>query len=300
MSFRHQKNPTIETKKNILNKVFMLVLTGFCYCPSPGISDNLQDTFVEAGVNAFNERLYSKALKEWGKALNQGSSLALEGDFRALNNIGVMYERGLGVRQDFKEAEKRYKIAASNGSTEAKHNLGLLYHLGNGVNQDDTKAFNWFRKAAIEKLPESEYMLGLLYYLDLGLPLSLKDSERFSEAKSWFLMAARKGYPEAQFMVGYLFNSGQLKSVNNESAFIWTYIAKENGFEMASALNYENEIALCDGLITVADIQNSRLFFGLGDQKEKDIGTSDCDKKIIRAKEKALMCTQSQYKSCPE
>ena len=75
---------------------------------------------------------------------------------------------------------------------------------------------------------------------------------------------------------------------------------KKNGFEGASALNYEHEVALCEGIISVSEVQDSRLFFGIGSRKESGPKLTDCDKKILEAKEKANVCIESDYKFCPE
>ena len=43
------------------------------------------------------------------------------------NILGLMYQNGTGVLQDFSEAKKYFKLAIKNGNALAKCNLGLLY-----------------------------------------------------------------------------------------------------------------------------------------------------------------------------
>ena len=50
-----------------------------------------------------------------------------------MNNVGLMYERGLGVTQSYVEAMTFYRKAADTGLPEAQYNLGTLYHNGYGV-----------------------------------------------------------------------------------------------------------------------------------------------------------------------
>ena len=59
-----------------------------------------------------------------------------------------MYERGLGVSKNYKEAVKWYRFAAEQGLTKAQYNLGLMYADGRGVSQDNQEAVKWYRLAA--------------------------------------------------------------------------------------------------------------------------------------------------------
>ena len=73
---------------------------------------------------------------------------AVEGDGAAQNNLGLMYEEGTGVKQDYAEAIKWYSMAAKKGNSNAQNNLGLMYAYGTGVQRNDTEAVKWFRMAA--------------------------------------------------------------------------------------------------------------------------------------------------------
>ncbi len=69
---------------------------------------------------------------------------AQQGLADAQNNLGILYERGLGVPQDFKEAFKWFSAAARQGYFAAQNNLGTLYDRGLGVRQDWKKAFELY------------------------------------------------------------------------------------------------------------------------------------------------------------
>ena len=58
-----------------------------------------------------------------------------------------MYDNGLGVPQDHKEAVKLYRIAAEQGITSAQLNLGYMYQAGQGVLQDYVLAHMWWNIA---------------------------------------------------------------------------------------------------------------------------------------------------------
>lgn len=79
----------------------------FALLPAAGAAQDLW-----AGVTAYNAGDYATALGEW-------MPLAEQGDATAQNNLGVMYEYGLGVPKDDAEAVKWYRMAAEQGNALA-------------------------------------------------------------------------------------------------------------------------------------------------------------------------------------
>lgn len=77
------------------------------------------------------------------EALNWLIRTAEQGDAKAQNNLGFMYDVGLGVRQDDAEALRWYSKAAAQGDAKALHNLGLMSEIGHGVRHDQAKAPGW-------------------------------------------------------------------------------------------------------------------------------------------------------------
>jgi len=74
---------------------------------------------------------------------------AQQGYGAAQSNLGMMYDKGQGVAQDYKEAVRLYKLAAQQGYAEAQFNLGLMYRNGQGTPQDFVRAHMWFNIAAV-------------------------------------------------------------------------------------------------------------------------------------------------------
>ena len=75
---------------------------------------------------------------------------AAQGHASAQNNLGLMYEDGQGVVQDYAEAVRWYKLAAAQGHASAQSNLGLMYATGRGVLQNNIQAHMWFNIAAVK------------------------------------------------------------------------------------------------------------------------------------------------------
>jgi TPR repeat protein len=66
----------------------------------------------------------------------------------AQNQLGMMYEKGRGVPQDFVKAADWYRKAAERGYGGAQNNLAIAYALGQGVPKDLIEAYKWFALAA--------------------------------------------------------------------------------------------------------------------------------------------------------
>jgi hypothetical protein len=81
-------------------------------------------------------------------ALRFWLSTAESGDPEAQNNVGEIYERGVGSQPDYSLAAAWYGKAAQQGYPRAQVNLGLLYEQGLGVERDPVKALNLYRQAA--------------------------------------------------------------------------------------------------------------------------------------------------------
>ena len=95
----------------------------------------------EDGVAAHSSGDYATAARIWRPLAEQGNS-------RAQNNLGLMYDEGQGVLQDDTEAVKWYRVAAEQGNASAQLNLGLMYAEGQGVPQDYVQAHMWASLAA--------------------------------------------------------------------------------------------------------------------------------------------------------
>ena len=62
-------------------------------------------------------------------------------------NLGVMYERGIGVPENDAEAVKWYKKAADQGDADAQYNSGVMYFNGDGVPENHVRAYVWLSMA---------------------------------------------------------------------------------------------------------------------------------------------------------
>ena len=63
-------------------------------------------------------------------------------------NLGIIYDKGQGVVQNYQTAAKWYTLAAEQGDASAQFNLGIMYGKGQGVIQDNIYAHMWWNIAA--------------------------------------------------------------------------------------------------------------------------------------------------------
>jgi len=68
---------------------------------------------------------------------------AEQGDVLTQLLLGMSYELGKGVFQDYAQAAYWYQKAAEQGNTEAQRILGTMYYNGKGVQKDYIKAAYW-------------------------------------------------------------------------------------------------------------------------------------------------------------
>ena len=129
--------------------------------------------------------------------------LAEQGDAKAQNKLGFVYDAGQGVRQDYAEAVKWYRKAADQGNASAEYNLGSMYANGQGVPQDDADAVKWFRKAANRGLVAAENNIGGMYDTGKGV------RQDAAEAVKWYRKGADHGSALAQFNLAICYSSGQ-------------------------------------------------------------------------------------------
>ena len=152
---------------------------------------------------------------------------AEHGDARAMNNLGSLYEKGLGVAQDYTKAREWYEKAADNGDAVAMGNLGILYSTGHGVAQDYAKAREWFEKAVHKGYNRAMTNVGWLYQSGQGV------AQDYAKAREWYEKAASKGCELAMTNIGWLYESGQGVAQDYAKAREWYEKAASKGYARA-------------------------------------------------------------------
>lgn len=105
-------------------------------------------------------------------ALKYITQAAQDGDAWAQTQLGVFYEQGDGVQQDYAQAAYWYQKAATNPicDPQAMKNLGQLYENGAGVKEDWVAAAQWYQQGAQLGNPQAEDSLAKAYQFGIGVP----------------------------------------------------------------------------------------------------------------------------------
>lgn len=197
----------------------------------------------DAGIAAKDRGHYATAIRAW-------LPLAEAGSAESQNNIGHMFEEGLGVSQNYQTAMSWYRKAAEQDLAQAQHNVGLLYYNGYGVQANPREAVRWFRQSADQGLDASEYMMGLAYYQGEGLELD------YREARKWFITGARKGYADSMLMLSFMLLSGdgaEDSKSNAYNSYIWSQLSLRMGQEEGDSVRAIAVLQLEDEQVVEAD-----------------------------------------------
>jgi TPR repeat protein len=142
--------------------------------PSPtqeAVSNTTQEETgnTEKGIAYFESALTAVDANNMPLAYNEFLAGAKEGHIYCQYNVGLMYEQGLGITKNDKEAVYWYKQSAIQGNSAAQFNLGVCYENGIGTNVDFEKANEWYRKASVQGDGLAVGNLGMLYIRGQGV-----------------------------------------------------------------------------------------------------------------------------------
>ena len=84
---------------------------------------------------------------EFERSFQMVSALAQEGMAIAQHFLGWHYHKGIGTRQNDREACVWWRKAAQQGLPEAQQGMGWAYANGRGVDRDLLEAYRWYNRA---------------------------------------------------------------------------------------------------------------------------------------------------------
>jgi hypothetical protein len=110
---------------------------------------------ASAAAGPFEDAGAAHARGDYATEYKLLAPLGAAGDPDSQFNLGVLYQKGLGVTQNNAVALKWYRKAAAQGNGLAKLSLGVMYANGDGVKKDFLQARVWFN-LAVAAIPESD------------------------------------------------------------------------------------------------------------------------------------------------
>ncbi|MEE8172288.1 MAG: SEL1-like repeat protein [Alphaproteobacteria bacterium] len=161
------------------------------------------------------------------QALRRLRSAAHRGSARAQFELGVAYDRGVGVTQNHATAAVWYEKAAAQGLTEAIYNLATLFDEGLGAPKDYAAALDWYRQAARGGNALAENNIGNLHEKGLGVP------QNYVLAVEWYARAAARGLAIAQNNLATMYHLGHGVPRDFKAAAHWYRVAAAQGEQSA-------------------------------------------------------------------
>jgi TPR repeat protein len=123
---------------------------------------------------------YAEAVKHYKIAADAGSADALEA-------LGLLYFKGLGVVVDKEKAFVLFYRSAETGNAVALEDLGAMFGNGDFVQRDDTKALEYFAKSVAAGNAAALGQVGVAFVWGRGDPVNYK------MAANYFQQAADLG-----------------------------------------------------------------------------------------------------------
>jgi TPR repeat protein/ATP-dependent protease ClpP protease subunit len=165
---------------------------------------------------------------------------------RAQYLLGIRYEKGDGVKENYSEALRLFKLAGNNGDDFAQYSLGRVYYKGKGVVENFAKSASWYEKSAKQGNPWAQADLSGLYITGQGVEID------FVKAYAWGLLAKAKGENVANW--DFLLTKVTTSQVNEAQALAQKYQQLEK---------WEIKTFNIDRLVvTSQSLRNNDCFFG--------------------------------------
>ncbi len=170
------------------------------------------------------------ARKDYLQAGLEFEAAAKGGNVQAMAALGLLYNEGLGVERDARQAFEWFEKAAEAGHVPSQGQLAGMYSTGQGTPKHDAKSLFWARRAAEGGDPVSQYIMGVRHAEGMGV------RRNAGQALLWFGAAAEQGHPQAQYSMGFLMTQGAALNKSDvearelrQQAYKWLLIARRNG-----------------------------------------------------------------------
>jgi TPR repeat protein len=222
------------------------------------VFDEAPNAVVAEGDKALGERNYVVALQKYEVAAKDVNE-KVQGS--ALNRMGELYERGLGVDQDWTRSFEIYQKAAILGNSYGQANLANALFFAIGTDRNLTEALRWALKGAEGDVTMAINQAGWQYRTGMGVPVNTAEARRryqrsaelgdstgqsqlgwmyahvepidYPLAMTWYRKAADQGDDTAENNIGYLYENGLGVAQDYGQAASWYQRAAATGFARA-------------------------------------------------------------------
>ena len=131
---------------------------------------------LDLGMLCFNSHNYQLALLWYRLAARQGYA---EAQFL----LGMHYEDGDIIEQDYAKAVKWFQRSAEQGFVLGQNNYAWMLVRGDGIDRDYREGLKWYKLAAEQGFYKAQFAVGLAYFYG---DWSSAVRQNFQEAAKWF------------------------------------------------------------------------------------------------------------------
>ena len=177
------------------------------------------------GAYYFTESEHLELLEEeafyWlGKSSAQGVAAAH-------GQLGLCYERGIGIEVNLDQAIFYYQMGAEKSDPASLYHLAHCYYTGLGVDKNEAVAVEYYTKSAEKGHPPAQNNLGYCYFAGSGA------AQNYPLALKWYRISAEHGYAQAQFNLGFCYEQGYGTTQKPQEAIKWYRLAANQGHSKA-------------------------------------------------------------------
>ena len=222
--FTFLRNKVVFFTQCYIKKIFLLFILS-CFS-SYGNQDDGCEELINKFVSTGGEPVYTGNKNDY--SAREFFVLRMEarrGNPQALRELGFMYLKGAGVRQNYTKAHRLLERAAELGSGVAKSDLAGIYFLGEGVKQDYEQAFYWASRST--QVSVSAYIVGAVHFDGLVV------QRDYEQAFYWLKKAVEL---DAELinrldfgMLGFMYLEGLGVKQDYEQAFYWAQQSFKQG-----------------------------------------------------------------------
>ncbi|TCS60301.1 hypothetical protein EDD55_1112 [Varunaivibrio sulfuroxidans] len=177
------------------------------------------------GAN-YNDGLRAVHKDDWSRALANFRPLAKEGHAGALFSLGLMYQKGRGVKVDYNRALEYYLRAAVKDYAPAQNNIGTMYQEGLGVRRNFKEAIRWYTLAARAHL-KAKLNLAQIYANGMGVKRDPVIAAKL------YTLCAKENNPFCAFFLAQDYETGVGVAKDLKKAITYYKISAINGDEKA-------------------------------------------------------------------
>ena len=200
--------------------------------------------------------------QDYAEALKWFQKSADQGYEAGEYNLAYAYDYGLGTRRDYPKAAQYYQKAADHGYADAYGGLANLYFHGRGVPQSSAKAIELYDKASHNGMEESASHIAFIYQYGLGVPRDL------DAAIKWYEVDANQGDVNAIAILGWIYLKGDIPDGKPKALALYEKAAGKDVVIAYDALG----MMYLYGLGVAQDAQKALQWYLKAADKADDIG----------------------------